>query len=738
MTLTTGPNPPIPTQDSDLSSQQLQAPQSITQADSAWMGASPNAAPASAPAAAPRPVTVGPGTPPITASSPNVKTHSFVARAASGLLTALAGEPGPVYSVDASGKLIASKAPPLTTGQKLARIARTVGVGLSAPTTPEKSGLATLLSGIGSGYAAASGAQTSEDRAAQARARADWEAEQQSILHRAQVGQNLALTARNWAEAQKIGADMDPQRQAGMALYKSATDAGISGAELIPFSEWQSRIQKNPKLQTEFHHFPAGFGAPEVDEASGTVKPGPGLVAIIPAHGDVANGTISLPQSYVDQISRYAALSGRFSKDDVAKIETGHEISLKQLAAIDNAVEFGRNEWLKGEMTPRLDWRNDEKGQPTIPILSNSINGDPVSYVKPGVTPGAAVEAVEKRKGEEAKIGLETEQAKEAQAKAKEALANADLAARSTGLGAGNIPTGDALNKLLGAYNNLPPDAKGFLQNITPDMQATVLSTWAGRTDPKGLPTAPRPKTGQLSRQQIESIITRFDPTWRENKFETVKKLEDDFINPKGTGGSIRSFGQFILHADQAAQTARSFQGTHSPLVNKPVNWLRQNFAGDPQVTKMITDLVAPLDEWQTFIKSGHAATAEEVSAKNVLLDENKSIDQKLAALQSMAHQGVSRLDEINETYRTVTGINYPNLVSPNVKTAGARLGLAKELEPYGSGGTVFTGASPLAQGSQSGQSQNAPAGASQEVYAADGKTLIGHVVNNKFVALGQ
>jgi hypothetical protein len=543
MSITTGPNPQIQTQDMPAGDQ-LQAPQqSITQADQAWQ---PAIASNTQPAAAPRPVA------PITATSPNVKTHSFVARAASGLLDALAGTPGPNYRVDpASGKMVAERAAPLSTGQKLARIVNTIGTGLAAPDPgPQKSGLAALLAGAGSGFGAEQAKLKGEDLQKQQVAKEDWERDQQSILHRAQVGQNLALTARNWAEAQKIGADMDPQRQAGMALYKSATDAGISGAELIPVSKWQSRIQKNPKLATEYHHFPAGFGAPEVDESTGSVKPGPGLVAIIPAHGDVADETISLPQSYVDQVSRYATLSGRFSKDDVAKIEAGHDISLKQLASIDNAVESGRNEWLKGEHTPSLDWANDDKGNPTIPRLVNSVTHEPVSYLKPGIVPGAAVEAVEKKKGEEAKIGLETEQAKEAAAKAKQALAEADLAARTLGLGGGNIPKGDDLNKLMGAYSNLPADAKGFLQNITPDMQATVLSTWAGRTNPASLPTSPRPKTGQLSRQQIESMITRFDPTWRENKYETVKRLEDDFINPKGTGGSIRSFGQFILHAD--------------------------------------------------------------------------------------------------------------------------------------------------------------------------------------------
>src|SRR5258708_2749993 len=179
------------------------------------------AAPSSpAPAAAPaRPVAADPGTAPITASSPNVKTHSFVARAASGLLSALAGEPGPNYSTDASGRLIASKAAPLTTAQKLARIVNTIGTGLSAPDPgPQKSGLAAAAAGFGAGFGAEQKALTDADRAKQKQATDNWEREQQSLLHRAQVGQNLALTARNWAEAQKLGADMDPQRQAGMAL----------------------------------------------------------------------------------------------------------------------------------------------------------------------------------------------------------------------------------------------------------------------------------------------------------------------------------------------------------------------------------------------------------------------------------------------------------------------------------------------------------------------------------------
>src|SRR5690349_12322531 len=87
--------------------------QSIINSD-AWnsnpASAAPSAAPATAAPAASRPVAADPGTPPITATSPNVRTHSFIARAASGLLSALAGEPGPVYHVDAAtGQMIAQK-----------------------------------------------------------------------------------------------------------------------------------------------------------------------------------------------------------------------------------------------------------------------------------------------------------------------------------------------------------------------------------------------------------------------------------------------------------------------------------------------------------------------------------------------------------------------------------------------------------------------------------------------------
>src|SRR5258708_1851620 len=134
-----------------------------------------------APAAAPaRPVAADPGTAPITATSPNVKTHSFVARAASGLLDALAGTPGPNYSTDANGKLIASKAAPLTTAQKLARIVNTIGTGLSAPDPgPQKSGLATLLANAGAGFGAEQKALTDADRQKQKAAKEGFDADQQ-------------------------------------------------------------------------------------------------------------------------------------------------------------------------------------------------------------------------------------------------------------------------------------------------------------------------------------------------------------------------------------------------------------------------------------------------------------------------------------------------------------------------------------------------------------------------------
>jgi hypothetical protein len=642
------------------------------------------------------------------------------------VLGALAGEPGPSYSYDKSGKLVVTPPPPLSTSEKIKRIAANALIGLSAPTPREKSGLASALAGVGAGFGAVRETQKEQDIRKRGQAKEEFEQEQRAELQKHQISSALALTARNWAEAQKLGVDLDPVRQSGIALMNAAKEANIPGVKTMTASEWEAAVEKNPELTREFIHVPAGFSAPTVDENGQIVKPGEGQITVIPATGD---GQIALPQAFMTQVEKFAPLSGRLSKEDVARIPAGHNIPVNQLPALIKAVEEGRNTWLNGEHSPILAWEADK------PVLINPITQEPVSYSKPEMVPEVAKEAERKQEESKAKQQLESAQAVEAVGKAKESLANAALAWENVNLAKTGTPDERkaALDKLMGAYNNLPPDARGYLQNLSPENQATVLSIWAGRQDPKSLPTTIRKGTGQLSRQQIEALVERFDPTWRENKYEAVKKLDEDFTTGKD-GIAISSFNQFMQHAAEAQDLSTRFARTNSMLLNMPLNEARKYLTGgeDAQLLGQLkTAITAASDEWGNFIKGQHAMTSDETRAKDDLINPNSPVRVILGALHTMGSQGVARLGAINERYKTVTGMDYPNLVQPESLNAAQILDLGDRVKHFRSGGTVFTGGSPLAP-----SGAPAPAQPSAEVYDSSGTKLIGHIVNNKFVPL--
>ena len=166
--------PAIPTQDSqitgDLQASQQTPPQQPLQL---------------------QPSVTVPGAPGVAATSRNPHLHRFM----SAVLGALAGPNAATYSTDASGKLVTLPAAPSTAGEKVARIARNALTGLSAGSQvgPQKSGLAGALSGLGAGAALVTGQISAEDRAAKEEARKDFDAEQQMILHKAELARGNAL-----------------------------------------------------------------------------------------------------------------------------------------------------------------------------------------------------------------------------------------------------------------------------------------------------------------------------------------------------------------------------------------------------------------------------------------------------------------------------------------------------------------------------------------------------------------
>ncbi len=92
------------------------------------------------------------------------------------------------------------------------------------------------------------------------------------------------------------------------------------------------------------------------------------------------------------------------------------------------------------------------------------------------------------------------------------------------------------------------------------------------------------------------------------------------------------------------------------------------------------------------------------------------------------------RASTFNAQYKSVMGTNDPAMITPDAQAASIKL-LGNDLKTnpllqFGSGGTY---------GKPAAKAAVAPAGATNEVYkSATDKTVIGHMVDGKYVALGK
>jgi hypothetical protein len=631
-----------------------------------------------------------PAQPSQVATSANKNLHRLVGS----FLGALAGTPTPDYTVNPSGQTIAQAAPALTTGQKVARIASDALVGLAAGAQAgqQKSGLASALSGAGAGAEAVRERNQQQDMLKRKQASEEFEQQQKAKLQQFTIAQGNAAALHNYNQAQKLGLDQDPIRQSGMALGQSAKDAGLD-VKTITESEWRQMVKNDPQALSHYIHVPGGFSAATVDEDGTTVHPGEGQVIIIPA---TSGEKVALPSEFLSQVDKYATLGGKISKDDVAKLDAGHEIPIKDLTALYRETEAGRKMWLEGELKPEMAMVGPNQDQP---VLLNSITHEPISHgYAAGTKTEAQIKAEQATADTAAQAQLRSAQAAEATAKAKEALANAATAMQTLNT-ANTADRTAAANNLMASYANLPPTARAAMQNLSLENQSSVLAGWAGREDPKGWPSSPRKGTGQLSRQQKEGIIHLFDPTWKEDKYENVKKMDEEFSDLTLTkpGGQINSVNVFFRHTAGAWDAVQNLARTNPMILTMPFNeaskYLSREDAANLAAAR--TTLMAAGDEWANMIKAGRAMTKEEIQEKNDLANPNNPMNVEYKILNRMGSQGIARLDELNERYKALNGSDYGSLVSPSAKKAAEQLGLGSEIAKFKTGGMVFTGGTP-------------------------------------------
>jgi hypothetical protein len=159
------------------------------------------------------------------------------------------------------------------------------------------------------------------------------------------------------------------------------------------------------------------------------------------------------------------------------------------------------------------------------------------------------------------------------------------------------------------------------------------------------------------------SAAKKLDPNFDMTNFAARQKVANDFASGK-SADAIQSFNTFLGHAADLSTAVNDFRATQSPLINKPMIWLKKN-SGDPAVASYLAKTEPVRAEFETFLQGNHALTESDKASAAKVLDDNASPAQMQATIKSMTHTAGLRLREVNQRYQNTMHTDYPGLVDP-------------------------------------------------------------------------
>lgn len=179
----------------------------------------------------------------------------------------------------------------------------------------------------------------------------------------------------------------------------------------------------------------------------------------------------------------------------------------------------------------------------------------------------------------------------------------------------------------------------------------------------------------------------------------------------------VRSFGQFIGHAADLSKAVDNLRNMTPTFINRPVNWLKKNATGNTAIINYLAKVEPVRKEFESFLINNRALTVDDRAQGQEVLNENSSPAQMQAAIKSFMHTALVRLNELNQTYYTQTGQDYPGLLSPQASKVMEDFGFGTEVKAFRArgmiGGTTSkrpgAGAQPAASSSAPQSSKYAP-----------------------------
>ena len=163
-------------------------------------------------------------------------------------------------------------------------------------------------------------------------------------------------------------------------------------------------------------------------------------------------------------------------------------------------------------------------------------------------------------------------------------------------------------------------------------------------------------------------------------KLEAKAKVLNDFSDGKAAD-NIMAFNTFLQHGSEALDATAAMRAqAGSPLINRPLNWIRKNAANDPNFTAFQTALIPVRKEYMNFLNNNRAEHEQDLKVMDKVLSDDSTPAQIESSLKQLGESADARLRELGRKYSNTMGEEYPNLIAPEGQAALQKMGVQSSL----------------------------------------------------------
>ena len=204
------------------------------------------------------------------------------------------------------------------------------------------------------------------------------------------------------------------------------------------------------------------------------------------------------------------------------------------------------------------------------------------------------------------------------------------------------------------------------------------------------------------SKREFLDNIHKIDPTWSDSTYKARYKTAQDFA-PEGKGGIAKqSLNAFAGHVGDANNLIQTLNNTRSPLLNTPLNKIKESVLGEPQFIAYRTGVSAAADEYINFLLNQKAKHASDDDLAAKLTSTNTSPAAAQAMFRQMANTITIRARAMNKAYRDQMGTDIPNFLDSDTAQVLQNFGIdPKTITNPGQSGLVK---SPTGEAQNNGQ----------------------------------